>query len=116
MISQKIDQGDIYWLHLEKRHPFASDYPHPHVVVENERSMVKLCAITTNMKKVNLPGNILLEAGEANLPKQSIVDVSRVSTVEKTELGEYIGSLGMQRVDQILTGIGFLQRMAVNRE
>lgn len=116
MISQKIDQGDIYWLHLEKRHPFASDYSHPHVVVENERSMVKLCAITTNMKKVNLPGNILLEAGEANLPKQSIVDVSRVSTVEKTELGEYIGSLGMQRVDQILTGIGFLQRMAVNRE
>ena len=85
------------------------------MVIENNLSTVVLCAITTNMKKVNLPGNILLKAGEANLPKQSIVDVSQVSIVAKIQLGEFIGSLGKQRIDQILVGIEFLQRMTANR-
>ncbi len=110
------NKGDIYWLHPESQHEFASAYPHPHVVIRDNLGSVVLCAITTNMKKVNLPGNILLEAGEAKLPKQSIVDVSLVSTVKKTALGEYIGSLSKQRVNQILAGIKFLQRMTANQE
>lgn len=117
-----IKQGDIFWLLLEELNEFSSEYPHPHVVVQdneikhNHHNTVMLCALTTNMKKVNLPGNILLEAGEANLPKQSIVDVSQVVIVEKTQLGEYIGSLSEQRVSQILAGIKFLKRMASNRK
>jgi mRNA interferase MazF len=54
---------------------------------------------------------VLLEAGEANLPKPSIVVVSQVSTVDKAQLGAYIGSLTRPRIDQILAGMQFLQRM-----
>ncbi len=69
------------------------------------------CALTSNIKRVsNTPGNILLEVGEANLPKQSVVEVSKVSTADKTELGEYIGTLTEQRIDQILAGMQFLQK------
>ena len=39
------------------------------------------------------PGNVLLDAGEGNLPKRSAVVVSQVSSVEKARLGERIGSL-----------------------
>jgi mRNA interferase MazF len=53
--------------------------------------------------------------GEANLPKQSVVEVSKVSTVEKTQLGEYIGSLTEQRTYQILAGMRFLQRSFFTR-
>ena len=62
-----------------------------------------------------MPGNVLLEAGEANLPKQSIVAVSQVSTVDKAQLGEYIGSLTKERIDQILAGMRFLQHMTDHR-
>jgi mRNA interferase MazF len=72
---------------------------------------VVVCALTTNAKRANLPGNVLLEAGEANLPKPSIVVVSQVSTVDKAQLGAYIGSLTRPRIDQILAGMQFLQRM-----
>ena len=94
-----IDQGDIYWVLSEK-----SSYTHPHVVIQDNVlnhsriNTVVICALTTNMKRANMPGNVLLDAGEANLPKQSIVVVSQVSTVEKSQLGEYIGSLTRQRV------------------
>lgn len=107
-----IDQGDIYWVLSEE-----SSYTHPHVVIQDNLlnhsriNTVVVCALTTNMKKANMPGNVLLEEGEANLPKQSIVVVSQVSTVEKSQLGEYIGSLTRQRVRQILAGMKFLQSM-----
>lgn len=108
-----INQGDVYWLKLEE----TADYPHPHVIIQEDVinhsriQTVVVCALTTNVKRVNIPGNVLLEAGEANLLKQSIVVVSQVSTVEKAQLGEYIGSLTKERVDQILAGMRFIQRL-----
>ena len=113
-----INQGDVYWVALKE--PAGSDpwVTHPHVVIQEDtlnRSRIEtvvVCALTTNAKRANLPGNVLLEAGEANLPRQSIVVVSQVTTVEKTQLGEYIGSLTQQRVEQILAGMRFLQTLS----
>jgi len=108
--NRVVNQGEIYWVQLED-----TNILHPHVVVQDDVfnhsriSTVVVCALTTNMKKANLPGNVLLEAGEANLPKQSIVEVSKVSVVEKTLLGEFIGTLTQQRIGQILAGMRFIQ-------
>ncbi len=51
---------------------------------------------------------MLLDAGEANLPKQSVVVVSQVFTVDKATLAEYIGALSARRVRQILDGLALL--------
>lgn len=111
-----INQGDIYWLQLEDSDGLEAGIPHPYVVVQDNVfnhsriHTVVVCAMTSNIKRVNTPGNILLEAGEANLPRQSVVEVSKVSSVEKTQLGEYIGSLSEERIHQILAGMRFLQK------
>lgn len=118
MNPKTIHQGDIYWLELEEDNLFGAEHPHPYVVIQDDvinRSRVEtvvLCALTTNMKKASLPGNILLDIGEANLPKQSIVVVSQVVSVEKATLGEYIGSLSGKRIQEIFSGMKFLQRMS----
>jgi mRNA interferase MazF len=52
--------------------------------------------------------NVLLEPGEADLPKQSVVLVSQVYTVDKRQLGEYIGTLPKRRIRQILDGLSLL--------
>lgn len=117
-----INQGDIYWVPLAGPDESEPGYIHPHVVLQENvfnRSRlhtVIVCALTTNLKRANAPGNVLLDAGEANLPKQSVVVVSQVSTVDKMQLGEYIGSLTNERIGQILTGMKFLQRMTERRE
>jgi mRNA interferase MazF len=117
-----VNQGDIYWIPLKEPNGSEPDYTHPHVVIQDNvinRSHINtvvVCALTTNSKKANAPGNVLLEIGEANLPRQSIVVVSQVSTVDKTQLGEYIGSLTQQRIDQILAGMRFLQIIAEHHE
>jgi mRNA interferase MazF len=110
-----IHQGDVYWLRSENSSGLDADIPHPQVVIQenvfnhSRIPSVVVCALTSNIKRVNLPGNVLLEAGEANLPKQSVVEVSKVMAVDKAQLGEYIGSLSEQRIHQILAGMRFLQ-------
>src|SRR5688572_26418849 len=117
-----VNQGDVYWVRSEEPGGSESDYAHPHVVIQDNiinRSRINtvvVCALTTNLKRAKAPGNVLLEAGEANLPRQSIVVVSQVSTVDKAQLGEHIGSLNEQRINQILAGMQFLQRMSEHRE
>ncbi len=117
-----INQGDIYWIRTEESaESELGTYPHPYVVVQDDLfnhsriHTVVVCALTTNRRHANEPGNLLLDVGEANLPKQSIVVVSKISTVDKARLGEYVGSLSTARVQQILAGIRFLQSAYFNR-
>src|SRR5215208_4321524 len=102
-----VNQGDIYWIELEEPRGSEPGYSHPHVVVQNNVfnasriNTVIVCALTSNIKRSEAPGNVLLEKGEANLPKQSVVLVSQIFTVDKSQLGEH-------RVQQIIEGIYLL--------
>ena len=118
----EVNQGDIYWVSLKEPGGLELGITHPHVVIQDNTinrsriNTVVVCALTTNLKRANMPGNILLDAGEANLPKQSIVVVSQVSMVDKTQLGEYIGSVTQKRINQILAGMRFLQLITNHNE
>ena len=90
--------------------------PHPHLVIQDDSLnhdpailTVLVCAITTNAKKISMAGNVLLEVGEGNLAKQSIVEVSKLVTIDKSQLGDYIGAVSAQRLMQILAGKRFVE-------
>lgn len=106
-----INQGDVFWIDLDEPDGSGPGYRHPHVVVQNNvfnRSRINtvvVCALTSNLRRAAAPGNVLLDPGEAGLPKQSVVAVSQIFTVDKGELGEYIGALSKKRVHQILEGL-----------
>jgi mRNA interferase MazF len=110
-----INQGDIFWVQIDDGSGSEGGIPHPHVVIQDNVfnhsriQTVVACALTSNIKWASLPGNVLLEPGEANLSRQSVVEASKVSTVDKAQLGAYIGSLNERRVNQILAGMRFLQ-------
>ncbi|MBA4379710.1 MAG: type II toxin-antitoxin system PemK/MazF family toxin [Anaerolinea sp.] len=109
-----INQGDIYWVDLDEPSGSEPGYRHPHVVVQNnvfnasKINTVVVCALTSNIKRTQAPGNVLLEQGEGNLPKQTVVLVSQIFTVDKSQLGEFVGKLSERRVRQILEGIYLL--------
>ncbi len=105
------NQGDVFWISPNETNKIESDYTHPYVIVQEEAGRLTVCALTTNLKRAKEPGNVLLDEGEANLPKQSVIVVSQVFTVDKSQLGEYIGTLTEQRVQQVLAGMKFLQAM-----
>ena len=109
-----INQGDLYWVDLGDPIGSSPGYRHPHVVIQNNLfnqsriNTVVVCALTSNLKRANAPGNVLLNAKEAHLSKRSVVVVSQIFTVGKSQLDEYIGKLSEKRVSQILDGVRLL--------
>ena len=67
-----------------------------------------VCGVTSNLRRAEAPGNVLLEKGEASLPRQSVINVSQIFTVDKGDLVEKIGAVSPDRVRQILDGIQLL--------
>jgi len=109
-----VNQGDVFWIDLGEPGGSEPGYSHPAVVIQNNMfnhsglNTVMVCSLTSNLKRAAIPGNVLLDPNEANLPKQSVVVVSQIFTVDKRQLGEYIGTLSKRRVRQILDNLKLL--------
>jgi len=99
---------------LGEPHGSEPGYRHPHVVIQNNVfnesriNTVVVCALTSNLKRANAPGNVLLKKGEGNLPKDSVVNITQIITVNKSDLIEKIGTLPSSKIKQIFEGIKLL--------
>jgi mRNA interferase MazF len=107
----EVGQGEVYWVELEEPSGSEPGYRHPYIVVQNDvfnqsriRTVV-MCELTTNLNRAKVPGNVLLEIGEANLPRQSVVNVTRLVTMDRSQLGEFIGKVSTGRFQKIIAGI-----------
>ena len=109
-----IKQGDVYWVNLGTPRGSAPGYRHPHVVVQNNLfnatniNTVVVCTLTSKVRYANAPGNVLLQKGEAQLPKASVVNVSQIFTVDKSDLDEKIGTLTEKRLRDVLDGVNLV--------
>jgi mRNA interferase MazF len=109
-----IRQGDVFWIDLPTPAGSEPGYRRPGIVVQNdlfnssELNTVVVCLLTTNLKWSRMPGNILLAEGEANLSKQSVVNVTQIYTADRNQLDEYIGSVSAGRLRQVLDRIYFV--------
>jgi len=66
---------------------------------------VVVCELTSVLRRANDPGNVLLVPGEGQLPEQSVVNVSRIVTLDKEILGNRIGRLDPERMREVLDGV-----------
>ncbi|MES1184027.1 MAG: type II toxin-antitoxin system PemK/MazF family toxin [Myxococcales bacterium] len=118
---REVRRGDVFWVAPQAGRGVEPGVAHPHVVLQEDVSnraridTIVVCALTSNLKRAQEPGNVLLDAGEGNLPLRSVLIVSQVSSVARSELGAYIGTLSSQRVEQALDGLRFQQASFFNR-
>jgi mRNA interferase MazF len=109
-----ISQGDVFWVDLGERSESEPAYRHPHVVIQNNLfnksriNTVVICSLTSNLQRAESTGNVLLEKGEAILPKSSVVNITQIFMVDKRDLTEKIGSVSHDRIIQVLEGIELL--------
>lgn len=109
-----IKQGEIYWIELNEAKGSEPGYRHPHLVLQNNLfnqsriNTVVVCTLTSNLKRGSAPGNITLKKGEANIPKKSVINISQIFTVNKSDLIEKIGILSKERFSEVLEGVNLL--------
>jgi len=113
-VVTEIRQGDVYWIDFGPATGSAPAERHPCVVVQSDlfnRSHIAttvVCLITSNLGRAEAPGNVALKKGEGNLPRASVVNISQIQTVDKSELIERLGRLPKSAVALIQAGLELL--------
>jgi mRNA interferase MazF len=61
--------------------------------------------LTTNLRWAEAPGNLLLSARAAGLPRDSVANVSQPVTLDRELLTERVGRVSRSQLEAILDGI-----------
>ena len=83
----------------------------PGIVIQNDAlndsniNTVIMVAITSTLKFGELPGNVVLEKGEANMPSSCVINVSQIKSVDKKSIKENIGALSEKRMAEVYQGL-----------
>jgi mRNA interferase MazF len=106
-----ISQGDIWWADLAD--PIGSEpgFRRPVVVLQGDplnRSRIStvICVVlTSNLRWADAPGNALFSAKATGLPKDSVVNVSQLVTLDRDALLERVGKLPRAKLALIFSGL-----------
>ncbi len=109
-----IQQGEVYWIDFGTPQASEPGFRRPAVIVQSNafnRSRIAttvVCTLSSILERAKAPGNVLLNPGECHLPKQSVVVISQLYTIDKTQIEEQIGMLSKSRLRQVLDGLRML--------
>lgn len=94
-----IQRGEIWWADLPEPRRSEPGYRRPVLVVQADSFNLSriqtaiVAAITSNIELAAAPGNVLLPAREVGLPRDSVVNVSQLLTLDRGFLTEHAGTL-----------------------
>ena len=112
-----IRKGSIYWVDFSPGKGSEPIGRRPGLVIQNDilndsnLNTVIMLAITSTMKFGELPGNVVLKKGEANVPKKCVINVTQIKSVDKKSIKEKIGTLTKKRVDEVNKGLKLVMNL-----
>lgn len=107
----EVNRGEIWWADLPEPTGSSSGYRRPVIIIQSDgfnktnlnTSIVAL--ITTNLELAEMRGNVLLKAFQSALPKDSVVNITQIFTLDKRLLLEYVSTLSERKIEQIEKGL-----------
>ncbi len=112
-----IRSGSIYWVDFSPGKGSEPMGRRPGLVIQNDAlndsnlNTVIMLAITSTLKFGDLPGNIILQKGEANMPKRCVINVTQIKSVDKKSIKENIGALSDERMAEVYQGLKLVMNM-----
>src|SRR4051812_36031064 len=106
-----ISQADVWWADLPAPAGSGPGFRRPVIVVQSDvfnrsRIATVVCVpLTSNLRLVDAPGNVLFEAGDAGLPKDCVANVSQIVTLDRRFLTERAGRLSKRQMTLVHAGI-----------
>ncbi|MDP9336961.1 MAG: type II toxin-antitoxin system PemK/MazF family toxin [Actinomycetota bacterium] len=94
-----VERGQIWWADLGEPDGSEPGFRRPLLIVQNDafnRSRLRTTlavVLTSNLRLLDAPGNVLLSAKASGLPKDSVANVSQVITIDRDFLTERAGSI-----------------------
>jgi mRNA interferase MazF len=92
-------RGEVAWADAPEPEGSAPGYRRPYLILQSDQfnqsriRTVVVAALTTNLLLASAPGNVIVTAQESGLPKDSVVNVSQLLTLNKNALDPPVGCL-----------------------
>ena len=106
-----VRRGEIWWASLPEPQGSGPGFRIPVVVIQsnsfNESRIrtVIVAVITSNLRLADAPANVLLSTGESRLPRDSVINVSQILTLDKSFLTERVSMLPTGVMERINAGL-----------
>ena len=94
-----MQRGEVWWAALPEPLGSGPGFRRPAVVIQSDRfndsriNTVVVAIITSNLRRGAAPGNVTIAARESGLPKESVVNVSQIATLDRTLLTQRVSAL-----------------------
>jgi mRNA interferase MazF len=106
-----VERGQIWWAELGEPAGSGPGYRRPALVVQSDafnRSRLRTVVVvplTSNLRLLDAPGNVLIPADASGLPQSSVANVSRIIAVDRDFLSGPVGKIGRARLEAIDRGL-----------
>lgn len=113
-----IRHGSVYWIDFSPGKGSEPAGRRPGLVIQNNAlndsklNTVIVLAITSTLKYGELPGNVLLKKGEANMPKTCVINVTQIKSVDKSSIKEKIGTLSNEKFSEVIEGMKLVMNIS----
>ena len=104
-------QGDVCWADLGPARGSGPANHRPVVIVQSDRvtdtgiDTTVTCIMTAQLRRAGAPGNVFVSSTESGLPKDSVVNVTQIATLDIEQIGPPVGRVSDATLRAILAGI-----------
>jgi mRNA interferase MazF len=102
---------EIWWADLDEPRGSAPGFRRPVLVVQSDafnRSRIRTVVaivLSSNVRLLDAPGNVLIPSGVSRLPKDSVANVSQIVTLDQAYLVERTGQIPPKLMAQVDAGL-----------
>jgi mRNA interferase MazF len=106
-----VTRGEIWWADLPEPRGSEPGFRRPVLIIQADsfnRSGIRtviVAVISSNLRLVDAPGNVLLPAVATGLPRDSVVNVSQLLTLDRSFLTELVDKLSGRLLGDVETGL-----------
>jgi mRNA interferase MazF len=104
-------RGGIYWADLGEISGSKPAKRRPVLVIQSRPfnasrlATIVAAVITSNTRLATMPGNVFIPAAATGLPRDSVVNITALVTLDKTDLGAQAGQLPDSLMDDVDRGL-----------
>lgn len=106
-----MQRGEIWRANLPDPQGSGGGYRRPVLIIQSDAftasrlNTVIVAAITGNLRLAAAPGNVFLSASESGLPRDSVINVSQIVTLDKSALDQRVGWLTARTMQNVEQGV-----------
>ena len=103
--------GGVYWADLGEPVGSPPAKRRPVLVISGNSynrsrlATVLVAAVTSNTQLATMPGNVFLPTNASGLPRDSVVNVTALITLNKTDLADRTGTLSSAVMNEVDRGL-----------